>query len=597
MRVFVVLVVVAAAFVGGKPVLAQSCASPAPFEHAYLQFMMYPQLPLGLYDLMEITVTPLEWKSGDELDADNNPQTSGRFRMLALYFDMSSASGEIADFYSVAGNLKIHNNSGEVLATPPCGHPLGQAKTRIYSSTLFHSTASRGHISESIPSAPFRSTYDSGEGTDETWNSFYEPSASPSYPEGSPLTLRIEREGGVRSGSVTHIYPQSACSPVTVAGEYFSWEISADTAHNGRKNALGEHHIFRDRGEVIRYSRGLQFEVFQADCLRFSPVHLVVESIRVRTLEGAWLSVESGMLDFFHYGIADQVADCRSPQNSSYDYRFGAYAEDGKLHLRLGHDGDERYQRCGALRWGDGPQVPVGAVVNAASFAGPVSPGSLMSLFGQNLASATVLATTLPLPTTLGGAAVTLNGEPAPLLVVTPTQINAQVPVNLVPGTPSAVVTTASGSSQPVGVTVTDVAPAIFTLTAGSGQAVVIHTDGSLAARRGAFAPHSSRPARAGETVIILATGLGGVTPAVLSGRNSQDELRYTVTTPDVLLGGLPASVRFSGLSPEFVGVNQLNVIVPAGIAPGDAVSVQLRMGGITTSDRVTMAVEAPPAQ
>ena len=97
-----------------------------------------------------------------------------------------------------------------------------------------------------------------------------------------------------------------------------------------------------------------------------------------------------------------------------------------------------------------------------------------------------------------------------------------------------------------------------------------------------------------GSTIIIYANGLGAVNVPVASGSNTADALRTNTTTPEVLIGGRNAQVAFSGLAPEFVGVNQLNVVVPEGVTPGDAVPLQLRVGGITTTNRVTIAVRAP---
>jgi uncharacterized protein (TIGR03437 family) len=57
-----------------------------------------------------------------------------------------------------------------------------------------------------------------------------------------------------------------------------------------------------------------------------------------------------------------------------------------------------------------------------------------------------------------------------------------------------------------------------------------------------------------------------------------------------VLIGGQPASVSFSGLSPQFVGVNQLNVVVP-NVTPGNSVPIQIQAGGITTSSQITIAI------
>jgi uncharacterized protein (TIGR03437 family) len=49
--------------------------------------------------------------------------------------------------------------------------------------------------------------------------------------------------------------------------------------------------------------------------------------------------------------------------------------------------------------------------------------------------------------------------------------------------------------------------------------------------------------------------------------------------------------VVFAGLSPQFVGVNQINVAIPAGTPTGDTVSLQIQVGSITTSASITMAV------
>jgi uncharacterized protein (TIGR03437 family) len=84
---------------------------------------------------------------------------------------------------------------------------------------------------------------------------------------------------------------------------------------------------------------------------------------------------------------------------------------------------------------------------------------------------------------------------------------------------------------------------------------------------------------------------LGAVNPAAVSGAASLDALRTATTTPTVLVGGQPATVVFAGLSPQFVGVNQINVALPAGTPTGNAVSLQIQVGGVTTSNSVTIAV------
>lgn len=77
------------------------------------------------------------------------------------------------------------------------------------------------------------------------------------------------------------------------------------------------------------------------------------------------------------------------------------------------------------------PVISQGGVVNAASYTQPVVPGSIMAIFGTNLASGVYSAAATPLPTILGNTSVSMNGVPAPLFYVSPNQINAQVPSSL----------------------------------------------------------------------------------------------------------------------------------------------------------------------
>ena len=83
---------------------------------------------------------------------------------------------------------------------------------------------------------------------------------------------------------------------------------------------------------------------------------------------------------------------------------------------------------------------------------------------------------------------------------------------------------------------------------------------------------------------MIFCTGLGAVDSPPANGAASLDKLRAATTTPTVLIGDKPANVVFAGLSPQFVGVNQINVAIPPGTPTGDAVSLQISLGGVTTS-------------
>jgi uncharacterized protein (TIGR03437 family) len=238
--------------------------------------------------------------------------------------------------------------------------------------------------------------------------------------------------------------------------------------------------------------------------------------------------------------------------------------------------------------------VSSGGVSNAANGLATVTPGSLVSIYGTNLAAGLAQADTIPLSTTLNSVSVTFNGVAAPLLFVSGGQINAQLPWNVLSsgttGTANVVVTRNGTPSAAQSFPVGPFSPGIFAI---NNIAVAINPDGSIAAPAGAIPGISTKPAKVGDPggLVILCTGLGAVNPAAVSGAASLDALRTATTTPTVLVGGQPATVVFAGLSPQFVGVNQINVALPAGTPTGNAVSLQIQVGGVTTSNSVTIAV------
>jgi uncharacterized protein (TIGR03437 family) len=254
----------------------------------------------------------------------------------------------------------------------------------------------------------------------------------------------------------------------------------------------------------------------------------------------------------------------------------------------------------GSAAYAQTPSVAAGGVLNSASFdkAMPVTPGSLIAIFGSNLAANTTSADTIPLSTQLGNVKVSINGTDAPLVFVSHSaangdQINAQLPWGTAAGSAQVVVTNNGVASPPQTFQVGPFSPGIFSINFGTGQAIAINPDGSLAAPAGSVPGLSTRPAKVGDTfLIILATGLGAVNPAATDGNSSLDALRTNTTTPVVLVGGVPVTVLFSGLSQQFVGVNQINVQLPPGTPTGNAVSLQIQVGGQTSTAQVTIAVQ-----
>ena len=242
------------------------------------------------------------------------------------------------------------------------------------------------------------------------------------------------------------------------------------------------------------------------------------------------------------------------------------------------------------------PAIAQGGVLNAANGISPVTPGALVSIYGTSLAGGLAQADTIPLSNSLNQVSVTLNGIPAPLLFVSQGQINAQVPWNVLPngtsGTASIVVTNNGQTSVSQNVPVGPFSPGIFAIgTIAVAQNVV---DASVAAPVGAIAGIQTHPATINDPfgLAILCTGLGAVDSSISNGANSGDILRRTLTQPTVLVGGQPVNVVFSGLSPQFVGVNQINVTLPPGTPTGNAVPLQISIGGIVTTNTITIAVQ-----
>jgi uncharacterized protein (TIGR03437 family) len=222
------------------------------------------------------------------------------------------------------------------------------------------------------------------------------------------------------------------------------------------------------------------------------------------------------------------------------------------------------------------------SVVSAASFQPGASPGSIVSIFGSNLANGTGSASTLPLPTSLAGAKLTLNGTPMPLFYVSPTQINAQIPFGaLSPGTLK-IQNHGAGSQD---LTIVAASPGIF--TAGGAQGAILNADYSLA--------DAVHPAPAGSTVLIFCTGLGAVLPLVAEGVAAPSNPPATTTAfPQVFVNtNTLVPVSFSGLSPGFVGLYQVNFQLPA-VVPNGPIKVRLSMGGVA-SNEVTIVTRAVP--
>ncbi len=212
--------------------------------------------------------------------------------------------------------------------------------------------------------------------------------------------------------------------------------------------------------------------------------------------------------------------------------------------------------------------LPAAGAVNTLSIAA----GSIISVYGAGLAASTAQASTLPLPMQLAGSMLTANGQPLGLFYASATQINAYLPASL-SGLVRISVVTSTGGQHTTQVLLAPAVPAIFTQdSSGTGVASILHSSGQPVT--------AANPAAAGEIVSMYLTGLGAT--------YSSNGLDYTVAIPQVFLSTLttPATVSFSGLAPGFVGLNQVNFQVPAGLAAGN---VQLYVHSGNYSSNVVM--------
>ena len=239
------------------------------------------------------------------------------------------------------------------------------------------------------------------------------------------------------------------------------------------------------------------------------------------------------------------------------------------------------------------PNVPIvaaGSVVNAGDFSSTQASGLLVSIFGASLADGTAAAGSAPLPEQLGSTSVLLAGRALPLTFVSESQVNALIPYETSLNTTlQLVVQRANALSVPAAVQVFDSAPAILTATGtGTGQALVYRAaaDGSVSLA------DSRSPAEAGNVLVAYVVGLGAVTPAVASGSAAPTDTLSTVSgSASMTVGGVPATVRFAGLTPGFVGLYQVNATMPSGVTVGERVPVVVSVNGRSSSGDTYIAV------
>lgn len=210
-----------------------------------------------------------------------------------------------------------------------------------------------------------------------------------------------------------------------------------------------------------------------------------------------------------------------------------------------------------------------------------VAPGGLVAIFGERFAHAqtdTFAIEGARLPTSMNGVEVTIDGRPAPLLMVTDGQINSQVPFETTAGSRPIVVTNAAGSSASFNVTVSGVAPALFRLNEEVGQVIRV-ADFSF------ITPDN--PATTDDLLAVVSTGFGQTLPALQTGVSVPDTGIFVV--PQIVtavIGARSATVIGAGAAPGLPGLYLVALRVPSGLSAG-LHPLQVRVG--TTSSNTIM--------
>ncbi|HYA18204.1 MAG TPA: hypothetical protein VEF06_12095 [Bryobacteraceae bacterium] len=272
--------------------------------------------------------------------------------------------------------------------------------------------------------------------------------------------------------------------------------------------------------------------------------------------------------------FADQYAvPAVSPYNDKGAYMQFAYGSNGVYRIGAGtypYLGLNVAVQAPALS-GSGVWINPDGVVNAASsapFTAGVSNGELVTLYGSNLASGTVVSPVVPLPTTLGGVQVLVNGTPAALYFVSQGEIDFIMPFSDPFTVAQIQVVNTLGSSNVVTEFINTTTPGVFTNPPGGiGFAAVVDNNTNQIVT-------PSNPANPGDTIEVFLTGLGTVYPALPSDGAAgpyppNGSLATSVANISAEVGGVSASVVYAGYAPAEAALYQMDVTIPSNAAGG----------------------------
>ena len=202
-----------------------------------------------------------------------------------------------------------------------------------------------------------------------------------------------------------------------------------------------------------------------------------------------------------------------------------------------------------------GPSIT--SVLNSASFRPTIAPGSIFTVFGKAISTREISADTAAFsnwPAALNDVSIRMNGQVCPIYYSSQGQLNGFVPFGILPGTAVVIVYNLSGPSIPFEVEVVLTDPGIFEI--GEGRAAALNQDFSLNS--------VSRPAMSGSVISVFMTGQGMLDRRLGDGLAAPTAPLFNSAAPvTATIGGFNSRVDFAGLAVGFVGLLQVNLIVP----------------------------------
>lgn len=340
------------------------------------------------------------------------------------------------------------------------------------------------------------------------------------------------------------------------------------------------------------YSVGMEhtpayFDSFFGSYFAYAPLGAIWEHQRV---------LESDLSSPFNYTAAgvmpfSPTADYTDP-NSLIEYVVGQGAkfrvgigQSPYMTLRVGVKINEPTNPGGSAPWIKSTRVQNSA--SSAPFTAGVSPGELVTIYGENFATSPVIMQGgIPFPTTLNSVQVLINNQPAPLFYVFPGQIAFIMPYGTTTSIVQIQVMRNNVPSNAITMFNYSTGPGLFTeSTQGQGLAKILHADYSQ------VTPDS--PATPGETLQVFLTGLGQVFPTIQDGGLGQ--VSDTVLDVKARIDNLDAPVYYKGLAPGLAGLYQLNIQVPNGVGNGDDYVDIITPDGYTTQATIPIVGGAVP--